>query len=112
MNSPRKLEGRCPTCHRLHKRSHPQNARLWALYHELASKLRPGGVAYSAEQFHIYYKSRFLGCDDVTLPNGKTLSIPRSTAGLDVAEFSAYMDQVEADAALRGVYLSDLEFAA
>ncbi len=100
---------RCPTCKRRHKRGSAANARLWALYHECATKLAEG--AYSAEQMHIYYKSRFLGCDDVTLPNGKTLTIPRSTASLDVAEFSTYMDQVEADAALRGVYLADLEAA-
>ena len=25
------------------------------------------------DQFHAYYKTRFLGCDDVPLPNGKTL---------------------------------------
>jgi hypothetical protein len=111
---------RCPTCHRKHKRGNPANARLWALYHEMAAKPWPdydddgvqiGWVRHSAETFHIYYKSRFLGCDDFSLPNGKTLSIPRSTANLDVAEFSAYMDQVEADAALRGVFLADLETA-
>jgi hypothetical protein len=67
------------------------------------------GVRYSADQFHIYYKSRFLGCDDMMLPNGRTISIPRSTAGLDVAEFAAYFDAVQADCAERGVYLADLE---
>lgn len=103
------MKTRCPTCHRLHKRSNPANARYWALLHECASRLADG--KYSAEQMHIYYKSRFLGCDDFALPNGKTMTIPRSTANLDVAEFSAYMDQVEADAALRGVFLADLEAA-
>ena len=102
---------RCPTCGRKHKRSNPANARYWLLLHELAAKLRPGGVAYSAEQFHCYYKSRFLGADDVKLPNGKTLTIPRSTAALDVAEFNDYMAKVEADAAERGVYLADMEAA-
>lgn len=100
---------RCPACHRKHKRSHPQNARYWALLHECAAKLADG--KHSAETFHLYYRSRFLGCRDYDLPNGKTMSIPRSTTDLDVAEFSAYMDQVEADAALRGVFLADLEAA-
>ena len=99
---------RCPTCHRLHKRSQPQNAAYWALLHLLAEQLRPGGVTYSAEQYHKYYASRILGCDDVKLPNGKTLTIPRSTANLDVAEFSDYFDAVQADAAERGVHLSEL----
>ena len=69
------------------------------------------GQHYSAETFHKYYASRFLGCADMRLPNGKTLSIPRSTADLDVAEFGAYFDQVQADCAERGVYLADMEAA-
>ena len=102
---------RCPTCHRLHKRSHPQNALYWSLLHALAEKLRPEGKAYSAEQYHKYYASRFLGCDDMALPNGKVLTIPRSTATLDVAEFGDYFDKVQSDAAARGVWLADLEAA-
>lgn len=101
------MQDRCPVCHRRHTRSNPQNAMLWALYHAMAAK-EWGGQRYSAESFHTYYKSRFLGCDDVKLPNGKTLSIPRSTANLDVAEFSDYFDKVQADAAERGVYLEEL----
>jgi len=66
------------------------------------------GQRYSAESFHIYYKTRFLGADDVTLPNGKTLTIPRSTADLSVDEFSDFFDRVAADAAERGVYLEEL----
>lgn len=80
----------------------------WSLLHMLASKLQP---PYSAETYHKYYASRFLGCDDMTLPNGKVLTIPRSTADLDVAEFSEYLDKVQADAAERGVFLADLEAA-
>jgi hypothetical protein len=102
---------RCPTCHRLHKRSHPQNARYWLLLHAIAEQIKPGGKEYSADQWHTYAKSRWLGCDDVPLPNGKVLSIPRSTASLDVAEFGEYMEKVEAWAAERGVWLADLEAA-
>ena len=100
---------RCPTCHRRIKRSNPANARYWLLLHELADKLRPGGQAYSAEQYHEYYKSRFLGCDEMKLPNGKTLVLPRSSADLDSSEFAEYVGKVEADAAERGVYLADME---
>ena len=83
----------------------------WALLHLMAAR-QWGGQSFSADAMHNYYKSRFLGCDDVALPNGKTLTIPRSTAALDVGEFSAYFDQVQADAAERGVYLADMEEAA
>jgi hypothetical protein len=98
---------RCPTCHRKHKRSNPANALLWALYHAMAER-DWNGQRYSAESFHAYYKQRFLGADDVLLPNGKTLTIPRSTANLDADEFSDYLAKVEADAAERGVFLSEL----
>ena len=102
-------QDRCPACHRRIKRSNPANARYWLLLHELADKLRPGGQTYSAEQFHTYYKSRFLGCDEMKLPNGKTLVLPRSSADLDSGEFAEYVGRVEADAAERGVYLADME---
>ncbi len=98
---------RCPTCHRRHKRSNPQNAILWALYHKMAER-EWAGATYSAESFHNYYKAKYLGCVDVALPNGKTLTLPNSTAGLDVAEFGDYFDKVQADCAERGVHLDEL----
>lgn len=105
------MKDRCPTCGRRHKRSHPQNARYWLLLHAIADKLKPQGVSYSPEVWHNYCKSKFLGCDDVKLPNGKTLSLPRSSADLDVAEFTAYMEQVEAWASEHDVWLADMEIA-
>lgn len=100
-------QGRCPACHRKMTRSTQANARYWLLLHAIADKVRPGGNAYSADQWHVYCKSRWLGCDDVSLPNGKVLTIPRSTAGLDVAEFNDYMGRVEAWAGERDVWLDE-----
>ena len=54
------------------------------------------------------YRGKYLGCDDVKLPNGTTMTIPKSTADLDVAEFGEYFDKVQADCAERGIYLADL----
>lgn len=98
---------RCPTCNRRYRRSNPQNAMLWLLYHKLAETLRPNGEQYSAESFHVYYKTKFLGCEEVKLPNKQTMFIPRSTADLDVNEFSEFFDRVQADAAERGVFLDE-----
>lgn len=100
---------RCPTCHRRIRRSSDANARYWALLHEIAAKLRPHGQSFSVDQYHAYYKTRFLGADDVALPNGEVLTIPRSSAELDASEFSDYLDRVEADAAERGVFMADRE---
>jgi hypothetical protein len=102
-----KHKDRCPTCGRRNRRSNPQNALYWVLLH-LAAARTWSGQTYSADQFHLYYRSKYLGCDDVTIPGGKVMSIPRSTAALDVAEFSEYYGKVEADLAERDVYLHEL----
>lgn len=81
---------------------------LWTLYHKLSEKLRPDGKQYDAESYHEYYKSKFLGGKEIDLPNGKSKMIWRSTANLDVVEFSDFYGKVEADAAERGVYLDEL----
>jgi len=95
---------RCPTCRRPLRRRNPQNALLWALYHRMAER-EWNGQRFSAEAFHEYYKRRFLGADDVPLPNGRTITVAHSTAHLGVDEFSDYFDRVQADANERGVYL-------
>lgn len=98
---------RCPHCHQRLRRSNPQNARYWVLLHAMSEKLRPGGNQFSAETFHVWAKSKFLGCVDYRLPSGKTMTIPRSTADLDAAEFSEFMTRVEEFANNAGVFLED-----
>lgn len=90
------------------KRSSEQNRRYWLLLHLIAEKVKPGGESYSADTWHTYAKTRWIGADDVRLPNGKVVLMPRSSADLDIAEFNAYMEQIEAWAAERDVYLEDL----
>lgn len=105
-------QDRCPTCKRRHKRSTEANRRYWLLLHLIAENVRPEKQAYSAEVWHTYFKSRFLGCVEVKLPNGKTMPIPNSSADLDVGEFNDYMTKVEAWAGERDVWLADMEAAA
>jgi hypothetical protein len=100
---------RCPTCGRRHRRSNQANARLWLLYHAIADHVKPKKRSFSAGSWHLYLKTRFLGCDDVPLPNGEVLLIPRSTAELDTNEFAEYMTKVEAWAAEHDVWLADME---
>src|SRR5574337_1463668 len=91
--------GRCPTCGRRETRSTEANAFYWALLHEIADRLRPQRQTYSADQWHTYFKTRLLGADEMTLPNGKTLLLPHSTADLDTSLFADYVSQVQAWAA-------------
>ena len=99
---------RCTKCGRRQKRSSEANRRYWLLLHLLADKLKPDGVQYSAETYHIYYKMKFLGADDVKLPNGKVIAVPKSSAELDKAEFHEYAFMVEQDANERGVFLDEV----
>ena len=103
---------RCPTCKRRLTRSNESNRKYWALLHAMAEKLHPRGHVYAAETYHLWAKSKFLGCTDHVLPNGKTLVIPHSTANLDQDQFNKYLDQVEAFANEHGCWLEDREDAA
>lgn len=102
---------RCPTCKRRIRRSTEANRRYWALLHSMSEQIKPVGATYSADQWHLWARSRFLGADDIKLPSGASVTIPKSTADLDVGEFNDYMTQVEAFANERGCFLEDEVFA-
>lgn len=83
----------------------------WSLMHLCSDRLRPGGISYSAEVWHRYFASRFLGCDETLLPGGKKIVEPHSTSDLSTDEFGEYFDKVQAFCAERDVYLADIEAA-
>ena len=107
MATPKGLD-RCRLCGRKQTRGNPANARLWLLYHAISEKLPVQGVTHSAETWHLYFKSKFLGCDEAKLPSNVVLQIPRSTAKLDVGAFSDYMQKVEVWANEHGVFLDEM----
>ena len=74
---------------------------------EISANLPVKDVRFSPETWHEYFKTRFLGADDMRLPNGKVLTIPKSTSDLDRGEFAEYSTQVEAWAADHGVWLDE-----
>lgn len=76
------------------KRSIEQNKRYWALLNELAAAAWVGGRQFNAEAWHEYFKRKFIGYEE--LPGGETAGISSTT--LDVGEFSAYMERIEAHA--------------
>ena len=103
-----KSRSRCPACGRREKRSSEQNARYWAIVARVTKDLRgDGGAEYDLRAWHAWFKFRFLGGEDVKLPNGYVMTQPKSSADEDTPEFSDYMTAVEAWAAERGVYLSE-----
>ena len=98
---------RCEACGRKQRRSSPSNRLYWGLLHEISEGIKPEGKQYGSETWHEWFKSRFLGADEIKLPDGKTFIRTHSTAELDTAEFGDYLDQVQAFAAERGVQLSE-----
>lgn len=99
---------RCPTCHQRIRRSNEANRRYWALLHAVAEGVKPEGSEYSAEVWHNYFKLKYLGGDDVRLPDGKVIVRPNSSAELDKSAFADYMTQIEAWANERGVFLDEM----
>ncbi len=99
---------KCPTCGRRPKRSTAANRHYWLIVHVVAGRANIKGVTYSADTWHLYFRQKYLGAKDATLPSGQTLTIPNSTADLSVDEFSDYVGKVEAWAAEQGIYLDEL----
>ena len=87
------------------KRSIPQNKRYWkALLNEIAANAWVDGKQYSALAWAEFFKGKFIGFEET--PDGRQIGI--STTTLNVAEFSAYMTQIEAYAAQElGLELSE-----
>jgi hypothetical protein len=99
---------RCQTCGRNPKRSTEANRRYWLLLGRIAEKVKPEETQYSAETWHTYFKLRFIGGDDIKMPNGKVIVMPKSSAELDKTEFHEYAYLVEEWAGERGVYLDEI----
>jgi len=74
------------------RRSGAQNRRYWALLNEIAEHAWVGGKRYEADVWHAEFAGRFIGWSET--PSGTR--VPISTTTLSVAQFSEYMDQVEA----------------
>lgn len=99
---------RCPKCGRKQRRSNPANARYWLIVHVVADKIRPQGVQYSPETWHTYFKLKYLGGNDVKMPNGKVIVVANSSAELAKDEFHEYAFKVEAWANEHGAYLDEI----
>ena len=91
----------------VYKRSDQQNRRYWAILNELAEQLAIRGDKFSSETWHEYFKGRFIGQEEIKLPNGKNIVRPISSTTLDKAAFAEYMTQVEAWAAGHGILLGE-----
>ena len=95
---------KCKTCGREEPRSSEQNRRYWKILAMMADK-SVSGTKYSSEMWHLYFKFKYLGAEDVKLPNGKILTQAKSSASLTKPEFNDYMIEVELWCNENGFYL-------
>jgi len=79
-------------CEAKAKRSGDQNRRYWALLNDISSSAWVGGRQYTADVWHAEFAGRFIGWSET--PSGAR--VPISTTTLSVADFTAYMDRIEA----------------
>ena len=77
------------------KRSSAQNRRYWAILGQISESAFVGGKQFSTEAWAEHFKRSFIGFEE--LPDGSLIGI--STTSLNTAEFTEYMDRIEAYAA-------------
>lgn len=80
------------------KRSVEQNKRLHALLTTISECAFVAGRQYDMEAWKEYYRKRYIGTEEIDMPDGTRLERGISTTTLDVEEFSRFMTSVEAHA--------------
>ena len=76
------------------KRSSEQNSRLHALLSEVAAHAWIEGRQFDMETWKEYFRQKFIGTEEIMLPDGRRIERGISTTTLDVGAFSQFMDQI------------------
>ena len=98
----------CQLCGQSQRRSLPQNSRLHKLFQLMAESLKgKDGLHHPHQWWKVMAKDQWLGYNEFTAPDGRTIYALKSTADLSVEELNNFMNEVERYCALRGVYLQD-----
>jgi hypothetical protein len=78
------------------KRSGEQNRLLHALLNDIAEQATVNGKYFSAETWKELVRRKFIGCEEIDLPDGSRLERGVSTTALSVGEFTQLIDKVQA----------------
>ena len=78
------------------RRTGDQNRLLHVLLNEIAEQAVIDGKQYDVEVWKDWIKRRFIGIEEVTLPDGTRLDRSMSTTDLNVGEFSELIERVRA----------------
>lgn len=87
------------------KRTVSQNSRYWAILTEIGQQIKVNDQEYSPETWHEYFKAKLIGKDTILI-DGEAEVIAKSSAKLEVQEFTDYMTQVEVWGIEHGVTFS------
>lgn len=81
------------------KRNVQQNRLYWgAVLKQVSEQAWVNGRQFDKDTWHEFYARKFGVCDEITLPDGEIVIKRKSTSDMTVAEFSQYINQVQADA--------------
>lgn len=95
----------CAACGQQEKLSDPQRDRYFAMLGNLLQ--HPKLCHLTREQLHLYFKDKFLGGREVSLPSGKSIYVLASVSrkkGPGKLTMSEYMDKISAWCAEVGVW--------
>jgi len=84
-------------------RTTEQNSLYWVLLQNLSEQYVDEGKTFSADTWHEYFKQQYLPKDYVELPDGNVKEKERTTTKLNKAEFSEYIEKVQAFCAQLGI---------
>jgi len=98
----------CPACGRHEKLSDPQRDRYFAMIGNLLQ--HPKLTHLTKQQLDLYFRDKFLGSEEIVLPNGKVITQPHRLnrkQGPDVPTMSEFMDKIQAWCSEVGVWEVD-----
>jgi len=78
------------------RRTSDQNRMLHALLNDIAEQAVIDGKQFDVETWKDWIKRRFIGIEEVTMPDGSRLDKSISTTTLNVGEFSELIERVRA----------------
>jgi hypothetical protein len=78
------------------KRTIDQNRMLHALVNQLSAEVWIDGKQFGPEAWKEHVRQKFIGTEEIELPDGRRIERGISTTTLDVADFSELLEQLQA----------------
>lgn len=96
----------CPKC-KFQWTSTERSGQQNRAYFGIAVQMLAEQSNCSIDRMHKALAGEFLGYDTVRLPNGKQITVPKTTRTLTTVEFSNYIERIQRWAAENGIVIPD-----